>query len=151
MELESIRHLKHYAHNSMKIHTMNKVIEIADEIERENSEKYMELPVDADGVPIRVGDKMELVASEEYPDNYLVGSGEVVGYSFKDGEAAVLTQALPAPIHSRPNMLRHVKPDPVKELIENLVRDVYGSYYLTAEQDRQIDECAMRIREAVEK
>ena len=29
---------------------------IADEIEREVAERYMELPVDADGVPIRVGD-----------------------------------------------------------------------------------------------
>lgn len=32
---------------------------LADEIEREIAERYMELPVDADGVPIRVGDVVE--------------------------------------------------------------------------------------------
>ena len=31
---------------------------IADEIEREVAERYMELPVDAEGVPIHVGDKL---------------------------------------------------------------------------------------------
>lgn len=31
---------------------------IADEIEREVAERYMELPLDAEGVPIRVGDVM---------------------------------------------------------------------------------------------
>lgn len=31
---------------------------IADEIEQEIAEKYMELPVDADGVPIKVGDEV---------------------------------------------------------------------------------------------
>lgn len=31
-----------------------------DEIEREIAERYMELPLDADGVPIHVGDEMEL-------------------------------------------------------------------------------------------
>lgn len=35
----------------------------ADEIEREISERYMELPLDADGVPIRVGDEMECDAN----------------------------------------------------------------------------------------
>lgn len=35
---------------------VNKVL---DEIEQEVAERYMELPVDADGVPIRPGDEME--------------------------------------------------------------------------------------------
>lgn len=33
--------------------------EIADEIEAEVAERFMELPVDADGVPVRVGDTVE--------------------------------------------------------------------------------------------
>ncbi len=37
-----------YRHNS-----------IADEIEREIAERYMELPVDADGVPIKLGDRIK--------------------------------------------------------------------------------------------
>jgi hypothetical protein len=36
---------------------------IADEIEAEIAERYIELPVDADGVPIRVGDKLECHAN----------------------------------------------------------------------------------------
>lgn len=36
----------------------DKLMVIADEIEREIAERYMLLPVDADGVPIRVGDKL---------------------------------------------------------------------------------------------
>lgn len=36
-----------------------KVNEYLDEIEREIAEKYIELPVDADGVPIRIGDVVE--------------------------------------------------------------------------------------------
>lgn len=39
--------------------TKEEVLEIADEIEAEIEERSMELPVDADGVPIRVGDKLE--------------------------------------------------------------------------------------------
>lgn len=35
-------------------------MDIADAIEREIAEKYMELPVDADGVPIHVGDYLQL-------------------------------------------------------------------------------------------
>ena len=44
--------------------------EIADEIESEVSERYMELPMDADGVPIHVGD-------------------ELCGYGLPDGGAVV--------------------------------------------------------------
>lgn len=132
--------------NSLEIETtVDVAMSWLDEIERENAEKYMELPCDCEGVPIHIGDKMERISSKDY----LVGSGEVVGYSFKDGEVAILTQALPAPIHSRPGMLYHVNPDPVKRLLEKLVRDVYGSYYLTAEQYKRIDECTMRIKEAL--
>lgn len=36
-------------------HHPDELYEIADEIEREIAKRYMELPVDADGVPIRVG------------------------------------------------------------------------------------------------
>lgn len=34
--------------------------ELADEIEREIAERYMELPLDADGVPIHVGDVVRI-------------------------------------------------------------------------------------------
>ena len=43
--------------------TKEKINEIADEIEREIAEKYMLLPVDADGAPIRCGDKIHRTTS----------------------------------------------------------------------------------------
>lgn len=39
---------------------------IADEIEREIAERYMELPLAADGVPIHVGDKMQYHGGEPF-------------------------------------------------------------------------------------
>lgn len=39
--------------------TKEEILEIADEIEAEIAERYMELPLDADEVPIRPGDKLE--------------------------------------------------------------------------------------------
>lgn len=59
----------------------HKALLIADEIEREIAEKYMELPLDADGVPIRVGDKLECHANG-YDGTFTVfaiGNNVVVG------------------------------------------------------------------------
>ena len=50
--LEKLRGFKHYL-------STNEAMHIADEIEREVSERYMELPVDADGVPWHIGDMTE--------------------------------------------------------------------------------------------
>ena len=57
---------------------------IADEIEREVAERYMELPLDADGVPIRVGDVMEFLAFEiEKPVTRMVdGIGQGVFFAW---------------------------------------------------------------------
>lgn len=53
--------------------------EIADEIEREIAERYMELSVDADGVPIRLGDVMDGVGLYDTPSDV---TGEVIEVSF---------------------------------------------------------------------
>ena len=53
--LESIEKLRNRVNPMMPL---NAEI-IASEIEREIAEKYIELPVDADGVPIHIGDEME--------------------------------------------------------------------------------------------
>ena len=57
--MESIEKLRKYV-QKWKIYCYPPDIEaIADEIDREISERYMLLPVDADGVPIHVGDKLQ--------------------------------------------------------------------------------------------
>ena len=63
-ELESIAKLRglpfHGTNGSGNCVTASKetINSIADEIEHEVAERFMELPVDADGVPIRVGDRL---------------------------------------------------------------------------------------------
>lgn len=51
--------------------------EIADEIEREISERYMELPVDADGVPIHCGERMRLGNGHE-GEVWLIGAFDIM-------------------------------------------------------------------------
>ncbi|MBQ6411165.1 MAG: hypothetical protein IJI16_04365, partial [Atopobiaceae bacterium] len=63
--MEGIEKLRTAARNMAKGRNLeeheecNLLLVIADEIEREIAEKYMELPVDTDGVPIKPGDIMQ--------------------------------------------------------------------------------------------
>ncbi|MBQ9002153.1 MAG: hypothetical protein IJ087_09900 [Eggerthellaceae bacterium] len=68
--MESIEKLRDYANE----HIINGPLmnAMVDGIEREIAERYMELPVDADGVPIRVGDYLQLGESR----------GEVVALTY---------------------------------------------------------------------
>jgi hypothetical protein len=68
--MESIEKLREYARELHMEPVSDAMLECAYEIESEIAEKYMELPVDADGVPIRVGD-------------------ELCGYGLPDGGAIV--------------------------------------------------------------
>lgn len=94
----------------------NKATIIADEIEREIAERYMLLPVDAEGVPIRVGDKME-----------------------REGQQFIVCAIAPAVIHSwaagrklgeglttvgyRPEDCRHVKLRTIEDVLNDLMND----------------------------
>lgn len=53
--IEAIKKLRQYAPNSVP-GVRSELLLIADEIQAEIDARYMELPVDADGVPIHVGD-----------------------------------------------------------------------------------------------
>ena len=48
--------------------TAEDLLALVDRVEAELAERYMELPVDADGVPVRVGDTMR----DEFPDHEMV-------------------------------------------------------------------------------
>lgn len=60
------------------------VLATVEKIEKEVAERYMELPLDADGVPIRVGDMMEFSAFEiEKPVTRMVdGIGQGVFFAW---------------------------------------------------------------------
>lgn len=83
----------------------NLLLVIADEIEADIAERYMLLPVDADGVPIRVGDEME---NGEY-------RGKVTDMSW-DGHFWHVYHGF---IAIAPCDYTHVKPDPLKELLHD--------------------------------
>ena len=55
--MESIEKLREYGHDCCA-RVDDAIHDYCDEIEREISERYMLLPMDADGVPIHVGDEL---------------------------------------------------------------------------------------------
>lgn len=60
-ELKALDELRDYAEQCCPEYEPydTEMMRIADEIQAEIAERYMELPVDADGVPIHVGDAIE--------------------------------------------------------------------------------------------
>lgn len=99
-----------------------------DEIEQ----THMRLPVDADGVPIKPGDK---VNCGQYTDYYVLGINDVSWIDlFGSSHEARIT--------------RHVQQDTVKSLIKELVED--HTYKTESCTDDLIAEYAERIRKAVE-
>lgn len=108
--MEAIEKLRTAARNMAKGRNLenheecNLLLIIADEIEAEIAERYMELPKDADGVPVRIGDKMTNInkPNDEYTVTSITESGCRVY-----GDCAFI----------KTSQLRHVKPDPYKELL----------------------------------
>ena len=65
-EIKALEKLRELSEIRMDGWLMMDTRKIADEIEAEIAERYIELPVDADGVPIRVGDKMQYHGGEPF-------------------------------------------------------------------------------------
>lgn len=120
-----------------------KLAELAHEnakLKREIAEKYMELPVDADGVPIHIGDELETAHGAKMIVEY-VGEREVRVYL--DGEHYRISQDEYA------YTCRHVKHDPVKELLEEFVREHCTGNELPDHGNPVYADYAAKIREAV--
>lgn len=94
------------------------LLDLADEIEREIEANYMELPKDADGVPIRVGDKLRGV----YETFEVCAVSEHYAY-WEQGRH-----------WDRANECHHVKP--------RTIEDVLNEYYDQRGWD-EADNCAM--------
>lgn len=101
-----------------------KVNEYLDEIEREIAERYMALPVDADGVPIRTGDIMERVDGGPSQQACCLCSG-----GFND-----------APIWCARDF-RHVKP--------RTLEDVLADFAAEVENDRNTIETARKYADEI--
>lgn len=81
--MESIERLRTAARNMAKGRNLehheecNLLLRIADQIEAEIVERYMELPVDAEGVPIHCGDRMRLDNGHE-GEVWLIGAQDIM-------------------------------------------------------------------------
>ena len=111
---------------------------IADRIDERMEREYVKLPVDADGVPIRVGDVME---------GEKIGGGfsepfEVVGYIMSNGELEPMDE------HKCPR--KHVYLHHHHELtVEDVLREFFSRYVTTKpkdEDDAIIAEYAAKLR-----
>ena len=114
-----------------------------DSIEREIAERYMELPADADGVPVHIGDTLYIFDDSAEVTVTLLSSG---GFSTE------------RPFTYSPSMFSHAKPDPLKELLndhlqerEKIVRKLESSLITLDEAESEEDACdklfAERTRE----
>jgi len=121
--MESIEKLREYGHDCCA-RVDDAIHDYCDEIEREISEKYMLLPLDVDGVPIKCGDMVDggmgdsgkVQHIEVWPDGF------VIVYEFSPGRFT----------RYAPDAVRHVKPRTVEDVLEEFVNDplweVEGSY-----------------------
>lgn len=91
-----------------------KVEKIADEVEAEITERYMELPVDADGVPIHVGDTLQLGDT----------GGEVVALTYcpSDGKFPWEWKCDTGGWH-KTAFARHAKPQTLEEVLGKALVD----------------------------
>lgn len=132
--LESIKKLRvHVATRSMDLHDKDvkvngkTVLDALDAIEDELSEKYMLLPLDVDGVPIRMGDKLEHTSGSW---TFTADSLEIDQwgtYVRQNGQARVQC-----------TYCHHAKP----RTVENVLRDfgVDAAHELNANPDATISE-----------
>lgn len=115
--MESIEKLRTAARNMAKGRNLehheecNLLLLIADEIEAEIAERYMKLPVDADGVPIHEGDLM---------DSNAFGVVEVEGF-IHGAVAFWIYDPQPAHVATSPANLLHHKPRTLENVLEDML------------------------------
>lgn len=133
--MEGIEKLREYARNTKTVFA-EPLAEIADEIEAEIEREYMRLPVDADGVPIHLGDELDNInKSERYKVTSIGDNGYIRIYSDTGW------------IHS--SHCRHVKPDPIKKLLEEYAGKRFARSNMGLDIEGLADDYAAKIREAV--
>lgn len=92
------------------------VLEIADEIEQEIAERYIELPVDADGVPIHVGDVLECAVYGNQTERFTV-YGFTAEYSTWTGDVAPLMATNENATEFYCRNCRHTKPRTIEDVL----------------------------------
>lgn len=123
----------------------DEVLESADEIQAEIDERFTLLPVDADGVPWTL-------ETETFVDD----TGREVEFSGLQVDREGRWKILNICVWHDPSLCRHVKPDPLKELLSELANEVWEASCTcqTTWSDSGLDgieeRYANRIRELME-
>ena len=134
--MESIEKLRKYSFNgTVKLdlktlqykQTVDDLMSIADEIEAEIAEKYMLLPVDADGVPIHVGDMLNWEYEEEKFTVCAVAPGRVHHWVQQDGKRSTVDYP--------PTQCTHYKPRTIEDVLESFLVD-YDTWDVDCKVDR---------------
>ena len=138
--IESIEKLRTSARNMAKGRNLEKhedcnlLLIIADEIEAEIAERYIELPCDADGVPIRIGDTVR-----EMDDCVPM---KVMSLTFYEDCVDVNACGM------NPKLLFHVNPRTIEDVLADFASKQHG--ITKEENDALIAECAAEIRGLME-
>jgi hypothetical protein len=117
--MESTDKLRNYVSAFISPGAEADLLGIADEIEREIAERYMELPVDADGVPVKLGDTIGKVDNCDHYTFTVEGYTSVLPDGI--GELMLVDE------HDDcwyPKNCIHVKP----RTIEDVLRDMLNAY-----------------------
>lgn len=121
--LESIGNLRNIAYGYAP-NIRRQVNMACDEIEQEIAERYIELPVDADGVPIHVGDYLE---SEEYDGRLFPCRGLNVEVC-KSGKRWTVCMSYDSysgtSEYTPANRCRHVKPRTIEDVLREFADEV---------------------------
>ena len=111
-KLESIEKLREWADkvidSNFTVMNAHYVKEYCDEIQAEIDSRFMELPVDADGVPIHVGDELHGKHKKPIRIVIAVGNGEYVC------DCAVVRHA---------SLYHHVKPRTVEDVLLDFLKE----------------------------
>jgi hypothetical protein len=114
--------------------------ERADEIEKELKERYIELPLDSDGVPIRIGDKMVDNDNDEFV---------VIELDFKDtgNQVVGVVESIDEYTYSlySPSKIVHCHKNRIEDMLRNIVTkarqiDVDGSPMLKESDIRELSD-----------
>lgn len=108
--MESIEKLREWSRLGPMV--CQDLLDIADDIEREIAERYMELPLDADGVPVHVGDKMQYHGGEPFTVCAVAPGVIHMWAAAKLGERSTT-------YHYAPDLCTHHKPRTIEDVLQD--------------------------------
>jgi hypothetical protein len=113
-EIKALKELREWAEQFCSMGKHDPLM-FADKIQAEVDERFIELPLDADGAPIHVGDEMS-------QNGVKLGYVTAVGYN-KESRAWVLPYGKNVSIPFIASGIKHVKQRPVEDVLDDLVND----------------------------